>query len=40
MQLAIRHPSLVSKLVAMSATFHREGWHPAVAESIAAMTAG
>ncbi|MDF2584634.1 MAG: putative hydrolase or acyltransferase of alpha/beta superfamily [Mycobacterium sp.] len=39
LQLAIRHPSLVSKLVAMSATFHRDGWHPAVAESIAAMTA-
>lgn len=39
LQLAIRHPSLVSKLVAMSATFHRDGWHPSVAESIAAMNA-
>ena len=39
LQLAIRHPSLVSKLVAMSATFHRDGWHPSVAESISAMTA-
>jgi pimeloyl-ACP methyl ester carboxylesterase len=39
LQLAIRHPHLVSKLVAMSATFHREGWHPAVAESISTMTA-
>lgn len=39
LQLAIRHPALVSKLVAMSATYHRDGWHPAVAESIAAMTA-
>jgi pimeloyl-ACP methyl ester carboxylesterase len=29
----------VSKVVAMSATFHRDGWHPSVAESIAAMTA-
>ena len=38
LQLAIRHPPLVSKLVAMSTTFHRDGWHPAVAESIAAMT--
>lgn len=39
LQLAIRHPSLVSKLVAMSATFRRDGWHPAVGEAIAAMTA-
>lgn len=39
LQLAIRHPSLVNKLVSMSATFQRDGWHPAVAESIAAMSA-
>lgn len=39
LQLAIRHPSSVSKLVVMAATFHRDGWHPSVAESIAAMTA-
>ncbi|WNG79533.1 alpha/beta hydrolase [Mycobacterium sp. ITM-2016-00316] len=39
LQLAIRNPGLVSKLVAMSATFHRDGWHPSVAEAIAAMSA-
>ncbi len=39
MQLAIRNPTLVSKLVAMSATFNRDGWHPSVAEAIAAMRA-
>lgn len=39
LQLAIRHPSLVSKLVSMSATFHRAGWHPSVAEAIAGMNA-
>ncbi|VEG55096.1 alpha/beta hydrolase [Mycolicibacterium aurum] len=39
LQLAIRHPSLVRKLVAMSASFRREGWHPSVAESMAGLTA-
>lgn len=39
LQLAIRHPSSVGKLVAMSATFDRDGWHPSVGESIAAMSA-
>lgn len=39
LQLAIRHPSLVDKLVIMSATFRRDGWHPSVGTSIAAMTA-
>lgn len=38
LQLAIRNPGLVSKLVAMSATFHRDGWHPSVAEAIATMS--
>lgn len=31
-QLAIRHPSLVSHLVSMSATYRRDGWHPSVTE--------
>lgn len=39
LQLAIRHPSIVSKLVSMSATFRKEGWYPAVFESIAGLTA-
>ena len=38
-QLAIRHPELVSKLVSMSATFCRDGWYPEVFESIATLTA-
>jgi pimeloyl-ACP methyl ester carboxylesterase len=39
LQLAIRHPSLVGKLVSMSATFRRDGWHPSVPEAISGMTA-
>jgi pimeloyl-ACP methyl ester carboxylesterase len=38
-QLAIRHPSMVNKLVSMSATFRKDGWYPAVFESIARLTA-
>jgi pimeloyl-ACP methyl ester carboxylesterase len=39
LQLAIRHPSLVSKLVSMSATFRKDGWHPAVFEAIQGLSA-
>lgn len=39
LQLAIRHPSLVSKLVSMSATFRRDGWYPAVFEAMAGLRA-
>jgi pimeloyl-ACP methyl ester carboxylesterase len=39
LQLAIRHPSLVSKLVSMSATFRKDGWYPAVFEGIGGLTA-
>jgi len=39
LQLAIRHPSMVNKLVSMSATFRKEGWYPGVLESIAGLTA-
>lgn len=39
LQLAIRHPSMVNKLVSMSATFRKEGWYPAVFESIAGLAA-
>ena len=39
LQLAIRHPSLVSKLVSMSATFRKDGWYPSVFESIGALSA-
>ncbi|MCU1697571.1 MAG: alpha/beta hydrolase [Mycobacterium sp.] len=39
LQLAIRHPSLVSKLVSMSATFRKDGWYPAVFEAIGGLGA-
>ena len=29
LQLALRHPSLVGKLVSMSATYRQDGWYPA-----------
>ena len=39
LQLAIRHPSLVNKLVSLSATFRKDGWYPAVFESIGGLSA-
>ncbi|KUI37003.1 alpha/beta hydrolase [Mycobacterium sp. IS-1496] len=39
LQLAVRHGSLVNKLVSMSATFRRDGWYPVVGESIAGLGA-
>jgi pimeloyl-ACP methyl ester carboxylesterase len=39
LQLAIRHPSLVSKLVSMSATFRKDGWYPSVREAIGGLSA-
>ncbi|WP_006243466.1 alpha/beta fold hydrolase [Mycolicibacterium tusciae] len=39
LQLAIRHPAMVNKLVSMSATFRKDGWYPAVFESIGGLTA-
>ena len=39
LQLAIRHPSLVAKLVSMSATFRKDGWYPVVFEAIGSLTA-
>ena len=39
LQLAIRHPSLVGKLVSLSATFRRDGWYPAVFEAISGLDA-
>jgi pimeloyl-ACP methyl ester carboxylesterase len=39
LQLAIRHPSLVSKLVSMSATFRKDGWYPSVFETIGGLSA-
>jgi pimeloyl-ACP methyl ester carboxylesterase len=33
-QLALRHPRLVNKLVSLSATYRRDGWYPSVLEGI------
>ncbi|GAB2685297.1 alpha/beta fold hydrolase [Nocardia thraciensis] len=39
LQLALRHPALVGKLVSMSATYHRDGWYPSVLAGIKDLTA-
>src|SRR5687768_16576927 len=39
LQLAIRHPAMVSKLVSMSATYRKDGWYPPVFESIGGLSA-
>ncbi|MEU1982439.1 alpha/beta hydrolase [Nocardia sp. NPDC019395] len=39
LQLALRHPALVGKLVSLSATFRKDGWYPSVLEGIAGLDA-
>jgi pimeloyl-ACP methyl ester carboxylesterase len=39
LQLAIRHASLVSNLVSLSATFRKNGWYPSVFEAIGGLSA-
>jgi pimeloyl-ACP methyl ester carboxylesterase len=39
LQLAIRHPALVGKLVSMSATFRKDGWYPSVFDGIDGLSA-
>jgi pimeloyl-ACP methyl ester carboxylesterase len=39
LQLALRHPHLVSKLVVVSATYRRDGWYPEVLHALSTMTA-
>jgi pimeloyl-ACP methyl ester carboxylesterase len=39
LQLALRHPTLVNKLVSMSATYRRDGWYPSVLTGIESVTA-
>jgi pimeloyl-ACP methyl ester carboxylesterase len=39
LQLAIRHPALVGKLVSMSATYRQDGWYPSVPEGIKGLSA-
>jgi pimeloyl-ACP methyl ester carboxylesterase len=39
LQLALRHPALVSKLVSLSATYRQDGWYPSVLEGIRGASA-
>jgi pimeloyl-ACP methyl ester carboxylesterase len=39
LQLAIRHPGLVNKLVSMSATYRQDGWYPSVIEALGGLNA-
>jgi pimeloyl-ACP methyl ester carboxylesterase len=39
LQLALRHPDLVDKLVTMSATYRKDGWYPSVPEGIKSLDA-
>ena len=39
LQLALRHPTLVNKLVSLSATYRRDGWYPVVPEGIEGLDA-
>jgi pimeloyl-ACP methyl ester carboxylesterase len=39
MQLALRHPELVDKLVSMSATYRKDGWYPSVMEALEGLSA-
>jgi pimeloyl-ACP methyl ester carboxylesterase len=39
LQLSLRHPSLVNKLVSMSATFRKDGWYPSVFKAIEGLSA-
>jgi pimeloyl-ACP methyl ester carboxylesterase len=39
LQLALRHPQLVSKLVTVSATYRRDGWYPSVLPGIEGLSA-
>jgi pimeloyl-ACP methyl ester carboxylesterase len=39
LQLALRHPTLVDKLVSLSATYRKDGWYPSSLESIEGLGA-
>ena len=39
LQLALRHPTLVNKLVSLSATYRKDGWYPSVLEGIEGLNA-
>src|SRR5262245_64732926 len=37
LQVALRHPRLVSKLVTLSATYRQDGWYPSVLQGLEGM---
>jgi pimeloyl-ACP methyl ester carboxylesterase len=39
LQLAIRHPQLVDKLVSLSATYRQDGWYPSVMQALEGLSA-
>ena len=39
LQLALRHPRLVNKLVSLSATYRQDGWYPAVLKAMEGLNA-
>ena len=39
LQLALRHPQLVSKLVTLSSTYRQDGWYPSVLQGLEGMSA-
>jgi pimeloyl-ACP methyl ester carboxylesterase len=39
LQLALRHPTVVNKLVSLSATYRKDGWYPSVFDAIGGLTA-
>jgi pimeloyl-ACP methyl ester carboxylesterase len=38
LQLALRHPQLVAKLVILSATYRRDGWYPSALQGLEGLT--
>jgi pimeloyl-ACP methyl ester carboxylesterase len=38
LQLALRHPERVSKLVTLSATYRQDGWYPSVLQALAGLS--
>jgi pimeloyl-ACP methyl ester carboxylesterase len=39
LQLALRHPQLVDKLVSLSATYRKDGWYPSVMQALEGLSA-
>lgn len=39
LQLALRHPTLVNKLVSLSAAYRNDGWHPARSKALEGLSA-